>query len=94
LVALGKRLPGPDAAITVTGSSVVVPGSSTSADRVRRSSARIATQELSAASSRPLTAFGMQSGDQGQPPFRNTTQSRTVTLTLTPHQPSGRTVVP
>ncbi|TCC64105.1 hypothetical protein E0H73_06675 [Kribbella pittospori] len=86
LVALGKRLPGLDAAITVTGYSVVVPGSSTSGgSRTALLRARTATQELSAASGLPLTAFAMQSGDQGQPLFRNAAKNRTVTLTLTPH---------
>lgn len=85
LVAMGKRLPGLDAAITVTGYSVVVPGSSTSGgSRTALLRARTATQELSAASGLPLTAFAMQSGDQGRPPFRNAAQNRTVTLTLTP----------
>ncbi|TCC45619.1 hypothetical protein E0H75_28210 [Kribbella capetownensis] len=85
LVALGKRLPGLDAAITVTGYSVVVPGSSTSGgSRTALLRARTATQELSAASGLPPTAFAMQSGDQGRPPFRNAAQNRTVTLTLTP----------
>ncbi|MFI6832188.1 hypothetical protein ACIBG5_34125 [Kribbella sp. NPDC050241] len=54
LVALGKRLPELDAAIMVTGYSVVVPGSSTSGgSRTALLRARTATQELSAASGLP-----------------------------------------
>ncbi|WP_328997297.1 hypothetical protein OHA18_22845 [Kribbella sp. NBC_00709] len=85
LDALGKRLQGLRAAITVTGYSVVVPGGSGSGgSRTGLLRARAATQDLSAASGLPLTAFSMQSGDQAHPPFHTDAQNRTVTVTLTP----------
>jgi type VI secretion system protein ImpK len=85
LDALGKRLPGLKATITVTGYSVVVPGGSGSGgSQTALLRARAATQELSAASGLPLTAFTMQSGDQAHPPYRTDAQNRTVTVTLTP----------
>jgi type VI secretion system protein ImpK len=85
LDALGKRLPGLKATITVTGYSVVVPGGSGSGgSQTALLRARAATQELSTASGLPLTAFTMQSGDQAHPPYRTDAQNRTVTITLTP----------
>ncbi|MER7243906.1 hypothetical protein [Kribbella sp. NPDC000426] len=85
LEGLGKRLAGVKAAITVTGYSVVVPGASESGgSRTGLLRARVATQELSAASGLPLTAFTMQAGDQAHPPYRTDAQNRTVTVTLTP----------
>ncbi|MFG1906118.1 hypothetical protein [Kribbella sp. NPDC048928] len=85
LDALGKRLPGMKASITVTGFSVVVPGGSSSGgSRTALLRARVATQQLSTASGLPLTAFTMQSGDQAHPPYRTDTKNRTVTVTLTP----------
>lgn len=85
LVVLGKRLTGLDAAITVTGHSVVVPGSSSSGgSRTALLRARTATQQLSRASGLPLTAFTLQSGDQRVAPFRTAAQNRTVSLLLTP----------
>lgn len=85
LDALGKRLPGLKATMTVTGYSVVVPGGSGSGgSQTALLRARAATQELSAASGLPLTAFTMQSGDQAHPPYRTDAQNRTVTITLTP----------
>lgn len=85
LSALGKRLPGLKASITVTGYSVVVPGGSSSGgSRTALLRARVATQELSTASGLPLTAFSLQSGDQAHPPYRTDAKNRTVTVTLTP----------
>ncbi|WP_432888968.1 hypothetical protein ACQPYH_09045 [Kribbella sp. CA-245084] len=85
LEGLGKRLTGLKATITVTGYSVVVPGGSGSGgSRTGLLRARIATQQLSAASGLPLTAFTMQSGDQAHPPYGSDAQNRTVTVTLTP----------
>lgn len=85
LDALGKRLPGMKASITVTGFSVVVPGGSSSGgSRTALLRARVATQQLSTASGLPLTAFTMQSGDQAHPPYRTDAKNRTVTVTLTP----------
>lgn len=85
LAVLGKRLPGLQATITVTGYSVVVPGGTNSGgSRTALLRARVATQELSTASGLPLTAFTMQSGDQAHPPYRTDAQNRTVTVTLTP----------
>ncbi|TCC34752.1 hypothetical protein E0H50_12620 [Kribbella sindirgiensis] len=85
LAALGERLPGLQATITVTGYSVVVPGGTNSGgSRTALLRARVATQELSTASGLPLTAFTMQSGDQAHPPYRTDAQNRTVTVTLTP----------
>ncbi|TDW15051.1 hypothetical protein [Kribbella kalugense] len=85
LDALGKRLPGLKATITVTGYSVVVPGGSGSGgSQTALLRARAATQELSTTSGLPLTAFTMQSGDQAHPPYRTDAQNRTVTVTLTP----------
>jgi type VI secretion system protein ImpK len=85
LTALGKRLPGLKATITVTGYSVVVPGGTSSGgSRTALLRARVATQELSTASCLPLTMFTMQSGDQAHPPYRDNTKNRTVTVTLTP----------
>jgi hypothetical protein len=82
---LGQRLPGLKATITVTGYSVVVPGGTNSGgSRTALLRARVATQELSAASGLPLTAFTLQSGDQAHPPYRTDAQNRTVTVTLTP----------
>jgi type VI secretion system protein ImpK len=87
LVVLGKRLAGLDVAITVTGHSVVVPGSSSSGGSgTALLRARIATQQLSRASGLPLTAFALQSGDQRVAPFRTAAQNRTVSLVLTPHR--------
>ena len=87
LVVLGKRLAGLHVAITVTGHSVVVPGSSSSGGSgTALLRARIATQQLSRASGLPLTAFALQSGDQRVAPFRTAAQNRTVSLVLTPHQ--------
>jgi type VI secretion system protein ImpK len=86
LVVLGKRLDGLDVAITVTGHSVVVPGSSSSGGSgTALLRARTATQQLSRASGLPLTAFALQSGDQRVAPFRTAAQNRTVSLVLTPH---------
>jgi type VI secretion system protein ImpK len=87
LDALGKRLAGLDVAITVTGHSVVVPGSSSvggSGTALLR--ARTATQQLSRSSGLPLTTFTLQSGDQRAAPFRTAAQNRTVSLLLTPHR--------
>lgn len=85
LDALGKRLPGLKATITVTGYSVVVPGGSGSGgSQTALLRARTATQELSTVSGLPLTAFTLQSGDQAHPPYRTDAQNRTVTVTLTP----------
>jgi type VI secretion system protein ImpK len=85
LQALGRRLPGLQASITVTGYSVVVPGGTSSGgSRTALLRARVATQELSAASGRPLTGFTLQSGDQAHPPYRTDAQNRTVTVTFTP----------
>lgn len=85
LAVLGKRLPGLQATITVTGYSVVVPGGTNSGgSRTALLRARVATQELSTASGLPLTAFTMQSGDQAHPPYRTDAQNRTVTVTLMP----------
>ncbi|WUJ75447.1 hypothetical protein OG809_19720 [Kribbella soli] len=85
LEGLGKRLTGLKATITVTGYSVVVPGGSGSGgSRTGLLRARIATQQLSAASGLPLAAFTMQSGDQAHPPYGSDAQNRTVTVTLTP----------
>lgn len=82
---LGKRLPGLQATITVTGYSVVVPGGTNSGgSRTALLRARVATQQLSTASGLPLTAFTLQSGDQAHPPYRTDAQNRTVTVTLTP----------
>ncbi|HEY3556306.1 MAG TPA: hypothetical protein VGL05_02515 [Kribbella sp.] len=85
LKALGKRLPGLKASVTVTGYSVVVPGGSSSGgSRTALLRARVATQELNTASGLPLTAFSLQSGDQAHPPYRTDAKNRTVTVTLTP----------
>lgn len=85
LVALGKRLAGLDVAVTVTGHSVVVPGSSSSGGSgTALLRARTATQQLSRASGFPLTSFALQSGDQRVAPFRTAAQNRTVSLLLTP----------
>ncbi|MFI7067283.1 hypothetical protein ACIBL3_40255 [Kribbella sp. NPDC050124] len=85
MVVVGKRLADLDAAITVTGHSVVVPGSSSSGgSRTALLRAQTATQQLSRASGLPLTAFTLQSGDQRVPPFRTADQNRTVSLLLTP----------
>jgi type VI secretion system protein ImpK len=85
LEALGRRLPGLKASVTVTGYSVVVPGGTSSGgSRTALLRARVATQELSAASGLPLTAFTLQSGDQAHPPYRTAARNRTVTVTLAP----------
>ncbi|MGZ0148217.1 hypothetical protein ACXJJ3_14185 [Kribbella sp. WER1] len=85
LTALGKRLTGLNATTTVTGYSVVVPGSpKAGGSRMGLLRARVATQQLSAASGLPLTAFAMQSGDQAHPPYRTAAKNRTVTVTLAP----------
>ncbi|GAB2657077.1 hypothetical protein [Kribbella swartbergensis] len=91
LVALGKQVAGLDAAITVTGHSVAVPGSSSSGGSgTALLRARTATQQLSRASGLPLTTFTLQSGDQRMAPFGTPTQNRTISLLLTPHRPPLR----
>lgn len=85
LTDLGKRLRGLKATATVTGYSVVVPGSpSSGGSRTALLRARVATQQLSTTSGLPLTAFTMQSGDQAHPPYRTAAKNRTVTVTLSP----------
>ncbi|MBM7788355.1 hypothetical protein [Tenggerimyces flavus] len=84
LTALGKRLSGLDAAITVVGHSVALPDKPTGGSTTALARARTATRELSEASGLPLAAFTLQAADQRETPFRTARQNRTVTVLLTP----------
>ncbi|QOV34007.1 hypothetical protein IM697_28020 [Streptomyces ferrugineus] len=90
LAVLGERLAGRTADVEIYGQTATVPGAPTSGGSVLSLwRALIAARELSAASGKPLTAFTTASADQRDAPYASVARNRTVTVVITPRQPTG-----
>ncbi|SBW22741.1 hypothetical protein FDG2_3061 [Candidatus Protofrankia californiensis] len=90
LAEIGRRLAGMNVTTTVAGHAVAVPGGRTSGGAgVALDRARVAVGYLAAGGRLPLTAFTLVSADQAQGPFPDAPRNRTVTLVITPKEPSA-----
>jgi hypothetical protein len=82
---VGGRLAGLDAATTVVGHTVTVPGGpAAGGSPVALARAQVATRYLAQGGGLPLTAFTLATGDQRREPFPDRPRNRTVTLTVVP----------
>jgi len=85
LAALGEKLTGRQADITIYGQAATVPGAPQQGGSVTSLwRALVAARELSAASGKPLTAFTTASADQQDAPYQDAAKNRTVTVVITP----------